>query len=174
MNEYNLFAEECNLNFHPTDVEEFLAHDIANVFQAQNKQQCLTSGSIPTTLGNTSSSEINLDSLDFDFDKPNIELKTIDPKNKINETFSPKLSPSFQFQIPCFDNTPNSSTTNSSQFSGIENYEPVSQTSKESSRKRSSAQHGQDHIMAERKRRENLTQNFIALAALVPNLKKVQ
>jgi len=179
MNGYNLFAEECNLNLHDTDVEEFLSHDIANAFQEQNKQQCFTSRSIPTTLINTSSSEINLDSFDFDFDKPIMELKTIDHSNKINETFSPKLSPSpsnssFQFQIPCFDNTLNSSTTNSSQFSGIEKYEPVSQTSKESSRKRSRAHHGQDHIMAERKRREKLTQNFIALAALVPNLKKVQ
>lgn len=32
----------------------------------------------------------------------------------------------------------------------------------------------QDHIMAERKRRENLSQRFIALSAIVPGLKKVQ
>ena len=31
----------------------------------------------------------------------------------------------------------------------------------------------QDHIMAERKRREKLTQRFVALSALVPGLKKV-
>jgi hypothetical protein len=30
-----------------------------------------------------------------------------------------------------------------------------------------------DHIVAERKRREKLSQRFIALSALVPNLKKV-
>lgn len=33
--------------------------------------------------------------------------------------------------------------------------------------------HAQDHIMAERKRREKLSQRFIALSALVPGLKKV-
>lgn len=33
--------------------------------------------------------------------------------------------------------------------------------------------HSQDHIMAERKRREKLSQRFIALSALVPGLKKV-
>ncbi|XP_047160036.1 transcription factor bHLH18-like [Vigna umbellata] len=38
--------------------------------------------------------------------------------------------------------------------------------------KRSPA-HAQDHIMAERKRREKLSQSFIALAALVPGLKKM-
>ncbi|XP_062073163.1 transcription factor bHLH18-like [Humulus lupulus] len=33
--------------------------------------------------------------------------------------------------------------------------------------------HAQDHIMAERKRREKLTQRFIALSAIVPGLKKM-
>lgn len=33
--------------------------------------------------------------------------------------------------------------------------------------------HAQDHIMAERKRREKLSQRFIALSAVVPGLKKV-
>ncbi|XP_050205357.1 transcription factor bHLH18-like [Mercurialis annua] len=33
--------------------------------------------------------------------------------------------------------------------------------------------HGQDHILAERKRREKLSQRFIALSALVPDLKKM-
>ncbi|KEH26197.1 helix loop helix DNA-binding domain protein [Medicago truncatula] len=180
MDEYNLFAEESNLNFLETDVVEFLSHDIGNVFLEQNKQQCFTSGSTPTSLCNSSSYETNLDSFDFDFDKPNMELKTIDHihSNKINETFSPKLSPSnssIQFQIPSFDNTPNSPTTNSSQLCGLDPTFNSKQNSeiKTSKSKRSRTLHGQDHIMAERKRREKLTQNFIALAALVPNLKKV-
>jgi len=169
MDEYDFFAEESNLNFLDTDVVKFLSQDIGNVFQEQNKQQCFTSGSTPTSLSNSSSYETNLDTFDFDFDKPNMELKTIDHCNKINETFSPKLSSSpskssLQFQTPSFDNTPNSPTANSSQ-----NLE-----TKTSKTKRSRTHHGQDHIMAERKRREKLTQNFIALAALVPNLKKVQ
>ncbi|CAI9770042.1 unnamed protein product [Fraxinus pennsylvanica] len=33
--------------------------------------------------------------------------------------------------------------------------------------------HGQDHVMAERKRREKLSQRFVALTALVPGLKKM-
>lgn len=33
--------------------------------------------------------------------------------------------------------------------------------------------HAQDHVLAERKRREKLSQRFIALSALVPGLKKV-
>ncbi|EEF33491.1 DNA binding protein, putative [Ricinus communis] len=35
------------------------------------------------------------------------------------------------------------------------------------------ASHAQDHILAERKRREKLSQRFIALSALVPGLKKM-
>ena len=34
--------------------------------------------------------------------------------------------------------------------------------------------HAQDHVLAERKRREKLSQRFIALSAVVPGLKKVQ
>ncbi|CAL9066392.1 unnamed protein product [Musa banksii] len=37
----------------------------------------------------------------------------------------------------------------------------------------SSASHNQEHVMAERKRREKLTQRFIALSAVVPGLKKM-
>ncbi|OWM66151.1 transcription factor bHLH18-like [Punica granatum] len=33
--------------------------------------------------------------------------------------------------------------------------------------------HGQDHVMAERKRREKLSQHFVALSAVVPGLKKM-
>lgn len=34
--------------------------------------------------------------------------------------------------------------------------------------------HAQDHVLAERKRREKLSQRFIALSALLPGLKKVR
>lgn len=37
-----------------------------------------------------------------------------------------------------------------------------------------STRHAQDHVIAERKRREKLNQRFIALSALLPGLKKVQ
>lgn len=36
-----------------------------------------------------------------------------------------------------------------------------------------SPMHAQDHVVAERKRREKLTQKFIALSAVLPSLKKV-
>lgn len=45
-------------------------------------------------------------------------------------------------------------------------------TEQKKSYSRTSVQ-AQDHVMAERKRRERLTQRFIALSTLIPNLKKV-
>ncbi|RHN74161.1 putative transcription factor bHLH family [Medicago truncatula] len=190
MDEYNLFAKECNLNFLDTSVEDFLSHDITiNVFQEQNKQQCLTSGSTSTTtLSNTFSDETKLDCFDFNIDKTIMEMKTIDHSDKINETFTQKRSSSFQVQIPSFDSPPNSPTTSSQQYptlnsiqnervsvspTELENKNHSTKTSKTSKTKRSRANNGEDHIMAERKRREKLTQSFIALAALVPNLKKM-
>jgi len=121
--------------------------------------------------------------------------------NNLSPKLSPSTSfSSFQSQILSFDN-PNSSPPNTTtQFYGFDlnptHNEMVSlslpqltksrfpdQTPKGSSKnhnfeskpshgKRSPA-HAQDHIMAERKRREKLSQSFIALAALVPGLKKV-
>lgn len=45
-------------------------------------------------------------------------------------------------------------------------------TDQKKSYNRTSVQ-AQDHVLAERKRRERLTQRFIALSTLIPNLKKV-
>ncbi|RHN61128.1 putative transcription factor bHLH family [Medicago truncatula] len=161
MDEYNIFAEECNLNFLDADVGGFLSNDISNVFQEQNKQQCLSLGST--------------------------FHETIDNSDKNNES----LSPSFQFQVPSFDNPPNSSPTNSKENietiplspTDLENMNHSTETSKGSlenkkletktSKSKRPRAHGRDHIMAERNRREKLTQSFIALAALVPNLKKM-
>jgi len=179
-------------------VEEFLSLDMANIFQEQNKQQCLTSGSTSTTLSNTFSDETKLDCFEFDIDKTIMEMKTNDHSDKINETFSQNNSSSpcnlsFQVQIPSFDSPSNSPTTSSQQFCGFDQTSPLNSKHKEtismspptelentnhstktSKSKRSRANNGEDHIMAERKRREKLTQSFIALAALVPNLKKVR
>ena len=174
MDEYNIFAEECNLNFLDADVGGFLSQDISNVFQEQNKQQCLS-------LGSTSTHGLS---------------KSFDNSDKINESLSPNISPSpsnssFQFQIPSFDNPLNSTPSNSKENETIsmsptelENMNHSTETSKGSvenenmetktSKSKRPRTHGRDHIMAERNRREKLTQTFIALAALVPNLKKVQ
>lgn len=44
---------------------------------------------------------------------------------------------------------------------------------KNSSFSKTSTHHIPDHIIAERKRRQKISQQFIALSALIPNLKKV-
>ncbi|KAJ7952683.1 transcription factor bHLH18-like [Quillaja saponaria] len=49
----------------------------------------------------------------------------------------------------------------------------VTQDTKKSKTTARSPTHAQDHIMAERMRREKLTQRFIALSALIPGLKKI-
>ncbi|RDX64527.1 Transcription factor bHLH25, partial [Mucuna pruriens] len=127
---------------------------------------------------------------------------TITNSNSLSPKLSPSSSfSSFQSQILSFD-IPNSSPPSNPQFYGFDcalnpsQNEMVSvsvpqlgkprfptQTPKGSPKnqnletkisqgKRSPA-HAQDHIMAERKRREKLSQSFIALAALVPGLKKM-
>jgi len=200
MDEYNLFPDECNLNFLDANEEEFLP-------QEQTQQQCLSSESNSTTF----TDETTFDSFDFGFEieRPTMELNTIVSDNII-ETISPKLSPSssnsyLHSQILSFDNLPNSPPTNTPQFCGLtpnlnskskqnktvsvfppqmgnihvstQNPKGLSKNhnfaTKTSQTKRSRA-NADDHIMAERKRREKLSQSFIALAALVPNLKKVQ
>ncbi|KEH16285.1 basic helix loop helix (bHLH) DNA-binding family protein [Medicago truncatula] len=204
MDEYNLFPEECNLNFLDADEEEFLP-------QEQTQQQCLSSESNSTTFTNSFTDETNFDSFDFDFEieRPTMELNTIFSDNSIIETISPKLSPSssnssLHSQILSFDNLPNSPATNTPQFCGltptliskskqnktvlvsppqirnihVSTQNPIGLSknqnfaTKTSQTKRSRA-NADDHIMAERKRREKLSQSFIALAALVPNLKKM-
>ncbi|CAJ2635214.1 unnamed protein product [Trifolium pratense] len=198
MDEYNLFSEECNLNFLDAGEEEFLSHDIATVFQEQqNQQQPLTS---------ESTDETNFESFNFYFEieRPIKHMKTTNDSDKITETLSPKLSPSsFQSLILSFENPPNSPPTiNTPQIYGFDptlnskqneteslsppqlgNIHGSSQIPKGSSKNENletktsqnkrSRNHGHDHIIAERKRREKLSQSFIALAALVPNLKKM-
>ncbi|KAK7330903.1 hypothetical protein VNO77_25109 [Canavalia gladiata] len=48
----------------------------------------------------------------------------------------------------------------------------ISQESKKKASSTRSLYHAQDHIIAERMRREKISQQFIALSALIPNLKK--
>lgn len=50
----------------------------------------------------------------------------------------------------------------------------IQESKKTDSVARSHHHHAQDHIIAERKRREKISQQFIALSALIPDLKKVQ
>ncbi|CAI8609426.1 unnamed protein product [Vicia faba] len=204
MDEYNLFPEECNLDFLDADEkQEFLSHEIATVFEEENQHQHLSSECTSTTLTNLLTDETCFESFDFGFERPTNDYND----NITAETMSPKLSPSssissFQSQILSFENLPNSPATNTPQFfefdhtlnskpnetvsvspPQMENTHVFTQTLKGSSKnqnletktsqpKRSRA-NAEDHIMAERKRRGILSQSFIALAALVPNLKKM-
>lgn len=52
-------------------------------------------------------------------------------------------------------------------------YEATPVASQEEKKAPRPSSHNQDHILAERKRREKLSQRFIALSAIVPGLKKV-
>ncbi|KAK7251866.1 hypothetical protein RIF29_35444 [Crotalaria pallida] len=151
----DFFPDECNLNnLLDVDDEELFSHDIASAM-----------------LGSTSSNSSSI-------------------TENLNQKFSPSSSiSSFQSQILSFDN-------NTTQFYGFDctlnpptkqnevgNIHFSAQTTKCSSKNQNfeaktvlgkrSAAHTHDHIMAERKRREKLSQSFIALASLIPGLKKV-
>lgn len=197
MDDYNFFPEECHLNL--LDDEDFLSHDIASALQGNTLLQSLspectstdetTSERPSKPLKMSTSSSSNSSSITENFSSP-------------KPSPSSPISSSFQSQILSFDNSNSSPSNNTAQFYGFDctlnpkqneavrvsspqlgNTHFSAQRTKGSSKnqnfetkttqgKRSLA-HAQDHIIAERKRREKLSQSFIALAALVPGLKKV-
>lgn len=188
MDEYILSDKDCNLNLSMLDADEeqdFLSHDVASVFafeeHRQSLRQCLNTECISTTMSETFTDETSFesfDNFDFDFEKPTKQMKTIDHS-------ATSLS-SYQLpQILSFDNP------NPTEFYGygydLKQKETVtlasrgntnfstqnSKGSSKTSRAKRSPADINDHIMAERKRREKLSQSFIALAALIPDLKKV-
>lgn len=65
-------------------------------------------------------------------------------------------------------------------FEGLSGWKDVSENSNSTTRsnqgtkKTRSASESMDHIMSERKRRQELTRKFIALASTIPGLKKVR
>lgn len=182
INEDNLFAEESYLKWLDVDDEKFLSHDIAGVFQ----EQPLTSESTSTTLRNSFTDETSFDY----FERPTKLLKTIDFTEKNSPQQLSPSSPStispFHSQILSFDNPKQNeivlpqmgnsllSTPKPKGSSKNQNLETETETKTKTSKgTRRSPAHAQEHIMAERKRRERLSQSFIALAALVPGLKKM-
>ncbi|XP_058734880.1 transcription factor NAI1-like [Vicia villosa] len=201
LSDLEMVDEDCNLNLNlnlleGNDEEEFLSHDIASVFafeeQRENLQQCLNTECISTTLSETFTEETSfesLDNFDFDFEKPNKQMKILDQSenDNITDNFSLKSATSqSSYQLPqilSFENPnpaefygydQNQKETVTSESLGNRNF--PSQKSKgysKASRDRRSPAHKKDHIMAERKRREMLSQSFIALAALIPDLKKM-
>nr|BBD13918.1 bHLH transcription factor 3 [Glycyrrhiza uralensis] len=185
------------------EVEEFLSRDIASALQGPTlQQQSLTSEcTSTTTLSNSFTDETSFDLDQRPTKMPKTISSGSITENfspKLSPSTSSPISSFHQSQILSFDN-PNSSPT---QFYGFDRgtlnppkqneavpqlgntHFSTDQNPKGSSKnqncetktshgtKRSPA-HAQDHIMAERKRREKLSQSFIALAALVPGLKKM-
>jgi len=158
--EQNLFGEE-----------EYLSHDIASIFQQEENFQH------QPLLSSESYSSYPLEN---NLERPNKKLK----KNTTFLTVSPVSSPSSTTsQILSFDCTlnpkenkvvPLSQTQLPQNRKGSLQKPNIVETTKSQGQgtKRSVA-HNQDHIIAERKRREKLSQCLIALAALIPGLKKV-
>ncbi|CAL0311614.1 unnamed protein product [Lupinus luteus] len=169
----NLFQEYhlSLLNVDDIDIE-FLSHDIASSLHP-------------------------LDSDGLSLERPTKQLKTnCWNSSNITEHFSPDLSSSSSpttttttSHILYFENSNsshvNTNTLNPEQNDLVSVSQPqqgntnfMAQTKKRTSEnqskgtKRSSSQ-GPDHIIAERKRREKLSESLIALAALIPGLKKM-
>ncbi|CAK8562589.1 unnamed protein product [Lathyrus sativus] len=187
VDEYILYDKDRNLNSNSNlldldEEEEFLSHDIASVFafeeHRESLQQCLNTECISTTLSETFTDETSFesfDNFDFDFEKPTKQMKTID--HSATSLSSYHLPPILSFDNPNptefyrYDLKQTETVTKS-----LGNTNFLTQNSKGSSKtsraKRSPADI-KDHIMAERKRREKLSQSFIALAALIPDLKKM-
>ncbi|WCJ32058.1 basic helix-loop-helix (bHLH) DNA-binding superfamily protein [Euphorbia peplus] len=114
-------------------------------------------------------------------EKPSKLHKTNSWNSTITDQISPKLNSSSCSQLLSFENlgvSPSfymkpkdeaASPTADIQFQSLINSKP----NQSSNHKARNPSHAQDHILAERKRREKLSQRFIALSAIVPGLKKM-
>ncbi|KAL1333252.1 hypothetical protein HN51_062017 [Arachis hypogaea] len=183
--DYNFFPD---LDFDLVDEEDFLSHELIASEDLQGKSalqdQSLSAECNSKELSNCCTDEM----MSFEEMLRNIN----------DETFSPKLSSSSS-QILSFDNSDSLSSSppnNTTQFYELKNSLNQRQDSVETpnnnNNKKSdslntqnveakststlgkrSPSHAHDHIIAERKRREKISQSFIALAALVPGLKKM-
>ncbi|KAK2410303.1 transcription factor bHLH18 [Trifolium repens] len=201
MDECNIFPEECNLNFLDAD-ENNIATVFQEQTQQQCLTSESTLSNSFTDETNFDSFDFDFETERPTKQLKTID-QSENINETFSSKLSPSSSnSSFQSQILSFDNLTNSPAINTPQFHGftptlnskqnetvsvfppqLGNMNVSTQIPKGSSKnqnletktsqtKRSRA-HGHDHIMAERKRREKLSQSFIALAALVPNLKKM-
>ncbi|XP_058772873.1 transcription factor bHLH18-like [Vicia villosa] len=149
-------------------------------------QQSLSSGShcsqtTSSTMSNSSGDVVN------SCERPSKSLKTNNPSN-IGYPFSLKNDSSLSY-ILCFDNPePEAELEREQGPKGkilnhgkcltskglLENQKKEPKRGILESKKTDAvSKHAQDHIIAERKRREKLSQQFIALSALIPDLKKM-
>lgn len=145
--EQNLFGEE-----------EFLSHDIESIFQQEENfqhQPLLSSESYSSSYP-----------LEKNLERPNKKLK----KNTTSQILSfdctlntkkNKVVPFSQTQLP------------QNRKGSLQKQNIVETTKSQGQGTKRSVAHNQDHIIAERKRREKLSQCLIALAALIPGLKKM-
>ncbi|KAK9670362.1 hypothetical protein RND81_13G196400 [Saponaria officinalis] len=92
--------------------------------------------------------------------------------NQIPPFFNDECSPKSREPI-VIQHSQNEQQLNDDDENGSKELSDDQQSTKGGKRKRRDPEQIQGHIMAERKRRQTLTQRFIALSALVPGLKKV-
>ncbi|KAI5417817.1 transcription factor NAI1 [Lathyrus oleraceus] len=188
VDEYILSDKDCNLNLSMLDADEeqdFLSHDVASVFafeeHRESLRQCLNTECISTTMSETFTDETSFesfDNFDFDFEKPTKQMKTIDHSATSLSSYQLPQILSFDNPNPTefygygYDLKQKETVTSASRGNTNFSTQNSKGSSKTSRAKRSPADIN-DHIMAERKRREKLSQSFIALAALIPDLKKM-
>lgn len=170
--------------------DQFLSHDIASVLHANCysnnnniMQPCLSSEShsSKSISNNNSSTTTTADEITNMCDQT-MNWKTTASNIMCEQQYS--SSSNYNSQLLCFEKC-NNNTNNSDdgitkqRFYG---FDQCGNTNKKENIEESDDQKMEvkrvipqvrDHIMAERKRREKLSQSFIALSALVPGLKKV-
>ncbi|XWS29642.1 hypothetical protein CRYUN_Cryun24cG0047000 [Craigia yunnanensis] len=107
-----------------------------------------------------------------DFKRPMKQLKTNSWNSCITENIPPKASSSSSSHIISFDNS-SSSPAISHHYNGVDcDVKPKNEVSNRAGSLTRTPLDAQDHVIAERKRREKLSQRFISLSALIPGLKK--
>ncbi|KAE8722379.1 WD repeat-containing protein 5-like [Hibiscus syriacus] len=187
MDEYNII-HQCHMN---SLAELATADDFATAMVEGNLKQSFSSESYSSYTKNadTFSGSSSIETPDY---KPAKHLKTtrhvpIKPSSPTsqmlsfdNSTSLPSTSPHHFYNIDNSFNNPKDETVSSGNmdFSPLvnTNYGPKTNSNHGIKRTHSMTRTpslAQDHIMAERKRREKLSQRFIALSAIVPGLKKM-
>ncbi|XP_052479369.1 transcription factor bHLH19 isoform X3 [Gossypium raimondii] len=113
---------------------------------------------------------------DDDFRRPMKQLKTSSSNWKsscITDNIPPKAASSSSSHIISFDNSNSSPPDISQHYCGLDrDLKRKNEVSKRVGSSTRAPLYAQDHVIAERKRREKLSQRFISLSALIPGLKK--
>ncbi|XP_062011066.1 transcription factor bHLH18-like [Rosa rugosa] len=191
MDDYNFIHE----GFTAQDIATALGENFKQSFsnESYSSYPTLTTQKSPTTTLSGGSS-INETNSQTSFERPAKLVKTNSWNSAITEHVSPKPScKSSSSHILSFENTNLNSSPPSKPHQQFSNgfdttlrpkdeapseicmqFENQSYgTNKRPYSMTRTPSHAQDHIMAERKRREKLSQRFIALSAIVPGLKKM-